>query len=181
MADFKNAIQYLLMNEGGYVNDLSDKGGATNYGISLRLLHALGEFGDFDGDGDIDKDDIRSMTLENARTIYRKSFWDLSSYDLINDDLLAAKVFDFSVNMGTKRAHILLQKSANQEAKENLLLLDGILGSNTITVINKQNPNSLIRLLASNVAAYYLSIVEKDFSQVKFLKGWLNRAYKNVF
>ena len=38
MADFKKAIDKILVNEGGYVNDPTDKGGETKFGISKNCI-----------------------------------------------------------------------------------------------------------------------------------------------
>lgn len=38
MSDFQLAIALVLEREGGFVNQVSDHGGATKYGISLHYL-----------------------------------------------------------------------------------------------------------------------------------------------
>jgi lysozyme family protein len=72
MAVFETAIDVVLRHEGGFVNNVHDSGGATNFGISLRFLRDYPGDGDFDGDGDVDIDDIRKMTLTDAKRVYRK-------------------------------------------------------------------------------------------------------------
>ena len=37
MADFNKAIDKVLVNEGGYVNDPNDAGGETKFGISKEV------------------------------------------------------------------------------------------------------------------------------------------------
>ena len=60
---FDTAFRHLLGEEGGYVNHPADRGGATNWGISLRFLKAEGKIDanrdgrhdlDLDMDGDMD-------------------------------------------------------------------------------------------------------------------------------
>ena len=36
MADGKEAIAFVLLNEGGFVDNANDPGGTTNYGLSLN-------------------------------------------------------------------------------------------------------------------------------------------------
>ena len=60
------ALDWIFWAEGGYVDDPDDPGGATRFGISLRLLKKMGKLGDIDGDGDIDADDIRRLSSDSA-------------------------------------------------------------------------------------------------------------------
>jgi lysozyme family protein len=113
MADFRKAIVVLLDHEGKFSNHPNDPGGPTKYGISLRYLKTLGEFGDFDGDGDVDVDDIKLLTIERSSFIYQREWWNRFRYNLINDDEIATKVLDWSVNMGPLTAHKLLQRALN--------------------------------------------------------------------
>ena len=54
MKKFEEAWSYVKENEGGYVNDKNDKGGATKYGVSLRFLKGLErDEGDINGDGEL--------------------------------------------------------------------------------------------------------------------------------
>jgi len=108
---FDKAILITLKHEGGFVNDPVDPGGATNWGMSIRFLKndagdADGDGfldGDIDKDGDIDVDDIKNMTVEEARKLYRIYFWDKYDYDTIVDFTVAARVFDMTVNMGPRQ------------------------------------------------------------------------------
>jgi hypothetical protein len=69
------AAKKLLLIEGGFVDDPTDRGGTTKYGISLRFLAAAGAFDsdgdgiadfDLDMDGDIDGADVRKLTRGDA-------------------------------------------------------------------------------------------------------------------
>ena len=72
MSNFESAVEKVLKHEGGYVDHANDPGGATNYGISLRFVkQSTGIDLDVDGDGDIDADDIKAMTPEQAKEIYK--------------------------------------------------------------------------------------------------------------
>lgn len=180
MSDFNKAIKLILKHEGGYVNHPSDPGGATNYGISLRFLKDHVELGDFDNDGDVDIEDIKNMTLENAIEVYRVCWWDKFRYDRINDQTIATKVFDFSVNMGGKRAHILLQRALNR-AFGLKLTEDGIIGPATLGIINQFGETGQEQALLdaySDVAwEFYQAIMNKNPNLRAFSRGWRNRAY----
>lgn len=168
-AQFEYAVNVVLEHEGGYVNDPKDPGGATQWGISLRFLKQLGhEVGDLDGDGDIDVDDIRSMTREQAVAIYRERFWDKYRYGEIDDLALATKVFDLAVNMGSNRAHRLLQRALHAVGQRDVVV-DGILGSKTRKAANAACPGALLAALRSEAAGYYRSLVLRDPTVRRFL------------
>ncbi len=176
MADFNKAIPYILENEGGYIVHPSDPGGATNFGISLRFLRAIGL--DIDQDGDIDADDIKSLNGENSSEIYKKYFWEAAGYKDLDNQAIATKVFDLAVNMGPSRANKILQKSANIVLRNNKLVVDGIIGSQTIQAINLINSKLLEDLICQAAAQYYSELANKNPKLRIFLTGWLKRANK---
>ena len=57
MAKVELLAPKILQWEGGFVNDPTDHGGATNMGVTIATWKQVGY--DKDGDGDIDVDDIR--------------------------------------------------------------------------------------------------------------------------
>lgn len=178
MADFNKAIILLLDHEGGFINDPNDPGGATKFGISLRYLKTLGEFGDFDGDGDIDVDDIKLIDLDTAEYIYQKYWWNFFRYNLIKDDIIAAKVLDWSVNMGAHRAHKLIQRAINLypgESEKEYIKVDGAFGNITINALNQCEPRRLLLILRAVLASYYIELTEKNHVFEKYIIGWLNK------
>jgi lysozyme family protein len=179
MSTFENAIPSILHHEGGFVNHPNDPGGATNYGISLRFLADHPEAGDFDGDGDVDVQDIANMTIDQAKEVYRKFWWDKYEYGLINDQTIATKVFDMSVNMGSGRAHKILQTALNK-AFGLRLDVDGILGKGTRGVINScadDVEQSLLKAICDEQFGFYQRLIANDPKLKVFEKGWKNRAY----
>ena len=170
MANFEYAIKLVLKHEGGYVNHHQDPGGATNYGVSLRYLQSIGE-GDFDFDGDIDADDIKKMTVDDAKKLYWKYWWLPNKYDLIAYNDVAAKIFDLAVNMGSKQAHKIVQRSVRSASGE-ILVEDGILGIKSLQAINICESKALLPAIRSESAGFYRSL-----NKPAFINGWLNRAY----
>jgi len=182
MSVFEPAVLVLLADEGGWVDDPDDPGGATNYGISLRYLRELAQedgdgelVGDIDRDGDVDGDDIRKMKREDAIGIYRAQWWDRFGYGSLESQLVANKVLDLAVNMGGPQAHKCLQRAAR--AGGQALIDDGILGPKTLAAINELATWPLLTALRSEAAGIYRQIVARRPASRKFLKGWLARAY----
>lgn len=179
-ATFEKAIKVVLKHEGGYVDHPNDPGGATNFGVSLRYLKTLSlGLADIDGDGDIDADDVRRMTLEDAQRIYKVDWWDKYKYGQLSNQTLATKVFDLAINMGASRSHKLLQAAINTTQRQQLVV-DGVIGPKTIQAINNMSDRQLQNVLTAycNKAwSYYQQLITANAKLAVFKKGWRNRAY----
>jgi len=175
---FEEAILHILKNEGGYVDHKSDPGGATNYGVSLRFLKTLGLYGDFNNDGLIDGNDIKAMDTEDAKGVYKKFWWDKHKYGQIKDIRIATKILDMSINVGSYRAHCILQNALNDSGSD--LLIDGVIGWKTIKEINHhKDKHKLLSHIIANLSKYYLELYDNDKeNRVNFIVGWLKRATK---
>lgn len=175
--NFKFALQFLLKHEGGFVNDVNDSGGATNFGISLYYLKSTGDYdhADLNHDGRIDIEDIKALTPEIAGDFYKRNWWDHYGYYLINNLILASKVFDLSVNMGGIPVNRLLQRATCDCGQ--LIAADGILGIVSLKAINLIDPNELIANFEARCAERYRYITVEYPKNLKFLKGWLRRVY----
>lgn len=178
---FDKAILITLKHEGGFVNDPIDPGGATNWGISIRFLKHAGDEdhdgwldGDIDHDGDIDVDDIRKMTVEQACRIYRIHFWDKYKYDKIVDFVVAARVFDMTVNMGAIQTGKIVQRAVNNISP--MLHVDGKIGDKTFGAINCVDPEILMSEIRQEHAQFYLNLIAANPKFEKYRKGWLRRA-----
>jgi lysozyme family protein len=156
---FKKAFDLILDQEGGYIKDPSDKGGETKYGISKRSYPDL---------------NIKNLSIETAKKIYFVDYW-LKQKCAFLDEPLALKLFSLSVNMGNKRAALLLQKSLNLLGAS--LKEDGIIGPKTLEAVEKKEKDvSLLDAFKKEAASFYKEIVARDPSQRKYLNGWLYRA-----
>ncbi len=179
---FDKAILITLKHEGGFVNDPVDPGGATNWGMSIRfLINDAGDGdgdgwldGDIDHDGDIDVDDIKNMTVEQARKLYRIHFWDKYDYDKIADFTVAARAFDMTVNMGPRQTGKIIQRALNELG--NSLVVDGQIGKNTFATINCTDPDMLMSEIRQAHAQFYLDLIAAKPHFAKYRKGWLRRA-----
>jgi len=179
---FDKAIIITLKHEGGFVNDPVDPGGATNWGMSIRFLITNASDsdgdgfldGDFDKDGDIDVDDIKNMTVEQARDLYRTHFWDKCGYEEIADFTVAARMFDMTVNMGPKQTGKICQRALNKLGHN--LKVDGAVGPKTRATINCTNSEMLMAEIRQEHAQFYLNLIAAKPKFEKYRKGWLRRA-----
>lgn len=180
MASFERAIPIILQHEGGFVDHPADPGGTTNWGISLRFIRDFPAFGDIDLDGDVDPEDIRNMSREQAVKIYKEFWWDKYRYGRFLDQTIATKVFDLSVNMGAPRAHKLLQRAANN-AFGLRLTVDGILGNASVSAVNVitdgDQEQQLLTAYANEAWGFYQRLMNSRPQLRVFERGWRNRAF----
>ncbi len=181
---FQAALEYLLAEEGGWSNRKADRGGATNYGITLSVFKGLGLEADLDGDGDVDASDLRAMSEEQARGIYRKLYWLWPALlerhpELVSrvDPRVMVKTFDTGVNCGPATASRILQ-SAAAEVSGTHLVLDGQLGPRSLKVILGCHPMSLLSVMCRLQHERYERIAAKDETQREFIRGWRRRALR---
>ena len=167
MSEFEPALQMVLFNEGGLVDNPSDPGGITNLGISLRFYQKnIKKWAD--------KNDILDLTVNDAAAIYKKFFWNKQPFCKILNQKLANRCFDLCVNMGQPRGITLLQKATNSLIPSEHLVLDGVLGPKTLKAINGADQGQLYDGLIVQATDFYTSISKHGNAHI-FLAGWLNR------
>jgi len=125
------AIAFVLSYEGGYVNDPSDPGGETNFGISKRAYPNV---------------DIKAMTREMASEIYKQDYWNACRCGELPDSMAIA-VFDCAVNQGVKTASRLLQIAVGTT-------VDGIIGPKTVLASFKGGQKAVVRYLLQRAKSY---------------------------
>ena len=165
---FEEAFNFVMRQEGGYVNDPHDRGGATKYGISSAFIKA----------NNIKIEDVNELTVDQAKSIYNMYFWNPLKVDQFTDSIVQLFLFDTAVNCGVGRAADFLQRSVNALSR---IKLDGIIGKETINACNnlcldKTDNKRLKELLKSSRIGLYLHIVNSNETQRRFIKGWMNRT-----
>ena len=151
---FNEIIEVVLEHEGGYVNDPKDLGGETKYGITKRFYPDV---------------DIKNLTIEQAKEIYKKDYWDRNRVESLPQNLWHI-YFDMCVNMGKRTAVKVLQRAAVNRGKN--IDVDGGLGPATIGALKGVE---LDRVRAFRVK-YYVDLITARPEQEKFFLGWFRRA-----
>ena len=154
LTKFDDIIEVVLHHEGGYVNDPKDPGGETNFGIAKRSHPDV---------------DIKNLTKDGAKEIYKEVYWDKNKVESLSEDLRHI-YFDMCVNQGRGRAVKILQQTAN--AKGAGLKVDGGMGPMTIRAMDGVE---LDRVRAYRVK-YYADLVTRKPDLERFYFGWFRRA-----
>jgi lysozyme family protein len=156
MSKFDEIIEVVLEHEGGYVNDPKDPGGETNFGIAKRSHPDV---------------DIKNLTKEGAKEIYKEVYWDKNKVESLPEELWHI-YFDMCVNQGKSRAVKIIQRAVN--GKGGSLTVDGGMGPMTIAAIGKSRVE-LDRIRAYRVK-YYADLATKKPDLERFYFGWFKRA-----
>ena len=130
--NFQKLMPYIFSEEGGYVDNPADPGGATNMGVTIATLSA------WEGHR-ASPEDIKEMTQATATEIYQAQFWNKIDGDNLPSGLDYA-VFDFSVNSGPARAARMLQSVLG-------LPEDGIIGAQTVAATKTRPLDEVINAL----------------------------------
>lgn len=149
---FDQVFDRLIDHEGGYVFNPKDPGGETKFGISKRSYPTL---------------NIKDLTIDMAKAIYLKDFWNLLGEEC--HPAIRYQAFDFALNSGINTALRKLQSAIG-------VADDGHFG-----------PISRARLYAlpvSDVLFLYLAERLNFLTHLSiwpdFGKGWARRIAKNL-
>lgn len=153
MSDFDTAFYTLIGHEGGYAHDSRDPGGQTKYGISKRSYPDL---------------DILHLTLDQAKAIYRRDFWDRCRCEELPPPV-DFNVFDGAVNSGIGQSIRWLQRAAG-------VADDGLFGPITLEACLLPNPEKL----AARYNGHRLMFMASLSTWGTFGRGWARRIATNL-
>ena len=155
LTTFDEIIEQVLEHEGGYVDDPTDSGGETKYGISKKAYP---------------NEDIKGLTVERAKELYKRDYWDRFKVDNLPDRIRHI-YFDMCVNMGGGRATKILQEACNSKNSYKIDV-DGGIGKDTI----KASANLEDFRLRAYRVMFYAELVMKKPEQERFWVGWFRRS-----
>lgn len=156
---FDTAADKYIKDEGGLVDNPSDPGGLTKYGIALNRNPQL------------TRKDILNMTIPQAKTIIRANYWDKIRADEMPAKV-ALSVFDSSVNQGAGQAVKLSQRAAGLPESQ----CDGLIGPQTLAAIKKKPELDFLAEFAVQRILHYASIPTFKV----FGKGWTRRTINTL-
>lgn len=140
----------VLAHEGGFTRAASDPGNWTGGAVGKGLLKGT-KYGI--SAGAFPNEDIKNLTLDRARELYKSLYWDKVRGDELPAGIDCA-VFDFAVNSGPSRAIIGLQRALG-------VADDGVLGPVTMAAAQKADPRRIVN-----------AICDDRLAMMKRLKIW---------
>lgn len=185
MAKFEVAYARTSKNEGGYANNLKDRGGETFHGIARKHWPKWTGWTLIDAQRSKFPKEIHSpknwkhvdkilneipRLKELVRSFYKTNFWDDIEGDRINSQEVANTLYDWAVNSGEGSPAKAIQRIVGA-------IPDGDIGPATASKINTYpNQVALPSMLREKRVQLVKDIVKNDPSQIVFLKNWVERA-----
>jgi lysozyme family protein len=155
MSSFDDAFTQLIGNEGGYVDNKSDPGGRTMWGVTERVARANGYAGD-----------MRNLSLETAKSIAKTVYWDPLQLDLF-DPRIAFQMLDANYNGG---------KTVRWAQAAAGAAVDGKMGPATIEALKMVDPHAFVLSFLSQRMLYLTNLATWS----TFGKGWSRRIANNM-
>lgn len=162
-AAFEQALKFTLKWEGGYVNDATDPGGATAFGITQRTYDAYRVK---------QRQPLQPVAIISSfeiRAIYYAEYWLAGRCQSMLAPLNTV-FFDTCVNFGVHGATKFLQTGLN-------VVADGSFGPITAKKLSESIPLAVAWSICSQRISFRKARVKKHPQYEKFLQGWLNRDY----
>lgn len=135
------------------MNDRRDPGGETKFGVSKRSYPTV---------------DIAGLTLEHAKSIYKRDFWDRMGCDGL-PQALRFHLFDAAVNSGPGNAARWLQKAVG-------VAQDGQIGPVTLRAALGYEAHHLV----ARYCGVRLEFMASLTTWPTFGRGWANRIASNL-
>lgn len=171
--NFDESFAELIDSEGGWSDDPKDPGNwttgiigkgqlrGTKYGIAANTYGHL---------------DIANLTLAEAKSIYKRDYWDIWQFDGLTGalpDALHFELFDAAVNMGAGNARRFLQRAVG-------VADDGSIGGVTIAALDK----ALLTDGVARVEMRFLAEKADHYTRLstweRFGRGWIRRVVKSM-
>ena len=99
-SNYEKCLDIVLKHEGGFVNHPKDPGGATNRGITKRVLEAWLK-------REVTIDEVKNLSLETAQDIYKKQYWKPVKGNQLPAGEISFNIGAFQVGPASFNSHIL--------------------------------------------------------------------------
>jgi len=169
MSHFDEAVAQVLLAEGGLLISDSEHGGGANFGVSLLVLQ------EFRKNPALTLEDLKALTVDEAKTIYRSMYWDRIGGDRIKGRLTAIAALDQAVNRGVAGLRAALIQTLSR--RYFIPLEDDATFALLTEKLNQIEDRSFFRRFVCDIQHAYVDMAMRDPAKLKWLKGWLVRTH----
>lgn len=181
MAEFDSIFQLTLNHEGGFqvfpndsANYVNGKLIGTNRGIS-----AIAYYNHYKRAPT--QQDMKNLTIEQAKAIYKKNYWDKINGDKIKNQSVAELMFQFIIGSGASQLSDLKDIANSVAGKKVLASVDRTFTDAEIAIINAIPTQQYWEALKAWRHAFFVRLVKAKPALMQFLKGWQRRLNSYVF
>lgn len=181
MAKFTPVFENTLKKEGGFQKFAADSANyvdgvliGTNRGISAQA------YKQFYGKTPTEAD-MKALTQEQAEAIYKRNYWNKIKGDLIENDSVAALMFQFIIGSGVSQISD-LKDIANMVAGRKLFVSnDKDFTDSEAALINTLDQEAYFNAMKKWRHEFFIALTNKRPELKQFLKGWQNRLNSYEF
>ena len=145
-----------------FVNHPADRGKATRHGITAGTLAAYRK-------APVSVDDVRNLTEDEARAIYKSLYLERPKISEIRDVRLRGLMMDCAVHSGPAKAITWLQQALGVAA-------DGVIGPMTLNAVHLSDMERTYDRVLAQRLKFLGRLITNDPSQAAFAAGWMNRC-----
>lgn len=165
MSMFDKAFDRVIGHEGGFQDQPTDRGNwtsgvinkgelkGTKFGISAASYPTL---------------DIKNLTVEQAKAIYKRDFWDKLGMERFNP-AMQYQLFDAAINHGWGNTSKILQRAVGVKD-------DGIIGPATLAKVAAMELNDLLLNFVASRMDFFLAVP----TFTTYGRGWMARCATNL-
>lgn len=163
--NYDTAFERVIGHEGGLSLDRNDRGNWTSGQVGVGELKGT-KYGV--SAMSYPNEDIRNLTLQRAKEIYKRDFWGRVQGDSLHNALVY-QLFDAAINHGVGNAIRILQRSVNVSD-------DGKFGDITYAAIVERGIDDTLKVFNAERILFYTMI--STFNN--YGRGWMRRIAENL-
>jgi lysozyme family protein len=172
MADFTPVLNSTFKWEGGYQAYPTDRANYTSSGKLVGTNRGISAIAYEDYLGrEPSVDDIKAITPEIARAVYKKLFWDKMRGDEIKNQNLAEIIFASyigNISQGNK-----IMKNSLAKVGHNFETIKRPFQDEVLKAINRSNPEKLFYVIKEEKRQFIESL---RYSKPEFYNGWIRKV-----
>lgn len=181
MANFDKAVLNTFKAEGSFQNDKADNANFVN-GVCIgtnRGISAQAYYGYYKKIPTVQQ--MKDLTVEQAKTIYKGTYWDKICGDFIVNQSVAELMFQFIIGSGQGQISDIKDIANKVGGKTTLIINDSAITKMDANFINLLDQELFFDRMKEWRFDFYKRVVAKNPAKLKFLKGWQNRLNTHIF
>lgn len=181
MAQFDPVFNLTLKHEGGFQQFPNDSANYVNGKLigTNRGISAIAYYSHYKKVPTVQ--DMKNLTVEQAKAIYKRNYWDKINGDKINNQSVAELMFQFIIGSGASQLSDLKNIANIIAGKKVMAEIDKTFTDAEAAIINSLPAVKYWAALKAWRHSFFIRLVKAKPKLQQFLKGWQKRLDSYVF